>query len=537
MDPRRPTMDPRRPNSDGPPGREDDQEVFDPDAGEGALPQDHFAGVTLTLLAIALLATLKALNLPLESTPTLVIAPIGAALAVRYPNQAVLGLFAVTGFSGSIIALTPIAAKPAGTLILFALLLAIFVGWLNRDRRKVRAWPALIAVIAYLVISLIDILVADPTSDGVESFRLSQLLLLLVPALALAPWPQWRFTEIAWLAVLCGGAVGVYGCYRWLVGPAPEEAAVARIAAASLPDAAKIRFYASQATAAQLSLWCSAMFTLALAGSLGWQGRRRLVAVAVTGMSAFLVIACEVRTGTVAIAVAAAIVLLLTQLTRALPGGSKTIASLLAVLAIAVSAAGIVALTVGKSESSSDRFGRILSPNSDASYTTRLDRWSRIWPALDDRLLGHGLGTFGEVAGQGTALPEAYGVESSFIKVGYEQGLPVMVLYGAALLILGVGLAIGAINTVNRDAAVLAIAAAGALATIAIHFYTGNYTENFQVMGCWIIVGIGAAAFTSAIPPGRESRPPRHRRGRGRGRRRDHPARRRIPVDAKPTTA
>jgi hypothetical protein len=74
-----------------------------------------------------------------------------------------------------------------------------------------------------------------------------------------------------------------------------------------------------------------------------------------------------------------------------------------------------------------------------------------------------------------------------------------MLLFIAALIALGAGIAGRAIATRNQTAAALGIGATGSLVAFAIFFYAGFYIEQAQTLIPWLLIGIGAGQFTG--PP------------------------------------
>jgi riboflavin transporter FmnP len=92
----------------------------------------------------------------------------------------------------------------------------------------------------------------------------------------------------------------------------------------------------------------------------------------------------------------------------------------------------------------------------------------------------------------------ATGLDSSYLKIGIEQGPIVMVLFITALLALLVGLAVRAIATPDPTAAALGIGACGTVVALLVFFYTGFYVEHLQTLSAWLLIGIGAAQFTGS---------------------------------------
>jgi hypothetical protein len=165
---------------------------------------------------------------------------------------------------------------------------------------------------------------------------------------------------------------------------------------------------------------------------------------------------------------------------------------------LAIAGAGY-AVVVSKSPETVDRLGALFDPGDDPSFQIRQERWSRAWDEVTEEPLGHGLGTTGAVAGRDGNFPVGpIPLDSSYLKVGIEQGLPVMIFYCFALLALALSLAYRATTTADPWHAALAMGATGTLAAMLVLFYGSLYSElPAVVIPGWIIVGLGAAAFTT----------------------------------------
>lgn len=452
----------------------------------------------LVLVAIGAMLEVDPLGLGL-----VVLIPIGAILAARHPVLAVLALFVLLGFSGSILAFTPISPRPSVELLLYALWAGMLWRFVTGERPRLWLWPGVVLPGLYIALTLVEALLTDPLATGWESFRLSILPMSAVLMVALSPWARDHNREIGLAVIAVGLAAGLYALFRFVVGPAEGEEALARTALAGLPQSTDLRFFGSQATAQQLAQWSTATLPVVLALALAWRGRPRLFAALAVGLLGFVVIATEVRTGAVAGAAAVTVVLLLFQLSAAFPGGTRAGTNLAALAAILVIGIGGFGLTVGRSDDRVDRFLRILSPSEDQSYSTRVERWSDAWPEVTEKPLGQGLGTVGIVAAADEFVPlTATNLDSSYLKVGVEQGLVVMVLFIAGLVLLGGTLARRAIDTADPTRAALGIGACGALVATMVLFYAGFHIENLQVLMAWLLIGIGVAQFSILRPRG-----------------------------------
>jgi hypothetical protein len=298
--------------------------------------------------------------------------------------------------------------------------------------------------------------------------------------------------------LIAASAVCAYAVYRWFVGPAAEEEALARSTHPLVSEQDEVRFFGPAPDAESLALWCALVLPIGLAMCLGWRGRWRLFAAIVTTACAFLVIATEIRTGAVAAVAGAALTLVLFQLAQAYPGGFRVATVITTLLTLAAVGIGAFALSVGQSQERVDRFERILNPSEDRAFSSREARWEDTWPKVGEEPLGHGLGTVGIVARSGPFRPETVPfVDSSYVKVAFEQGFLVMVLFAGSLCVLLASLAHRAITTLEPRKAVPAIGACGSLLTVLIFFLGGEYVEHTQIAVAWLIVGIGVSQFTS----------------------------------------
>jgi O-antigen ligase len=83
-------------------------------------------------------------------------------------------------------------------------------------------------------------------------------------------------------------------------------------------------------------------------------------------------------------------------------------------------------------------------------------------------------------------------LDNSYLKVAYEQGVPGLVLFAGALVLILVRLCWSAVRSRDPESAALGIGAAGALGSMIVVLYTGMYLETVLVLGPWIAIGVGA---------------------------------------------
>ena len=141
----------------------------------------------------------------------------------------------------------------------------------------------------------------------------------------------------------------------------------------------------------------------------------------------------------------------------------------------------------------------ILTPNRDAAYQTRLSKWTTALEDIDRNPFGGGLGTAGRLYREQGRFQtiSSIDVDNSYLKVALEQGFAVMLLFGAGLALLLVGIARRAWLTVDRSRATVGIGAAAALASYMVMLNSAVYIEGLTAMAAWTVVGLGVAQFAT----------------------------------------
>lgn len=424
-------------------------------------------------------------------------AAIGAAvLTAKRPAAVTLAVFCLSGAIGTLTAFTPLPVTKLVDLLLLGMWLGVAGTYLTgRAERRAWLWPALIAPGLYLGITAVEVLLTSPVSLGITAFRAASWYLAAFVLVALAPWSEHTHTRIAHGITVVGLLVGAYCCFRWLAGDSVKETIAARQAQPGVPPSVQARFFGSFLSANQLAGWSGAMIPFCMAAAISWRGRWRVFATLAIPALAIPLLASTVRTGALAAGAGVAVVILLAMLSRGTRG--RIAAALVALVAAGVIGAGAYDLTVGGSGAQTTRFANILSPEQDVAYTKRQQRWSEAWTDIQNHPWGHGLGTSG-----GAAVYTASGpvvtpyIDSSYLVVGLQQGLPIMLLYIFALVSLLVALARRSNLIADPQGASLAIGACGTLVALLILFYAGLYSEGAYIAGAWLIVGLGVAQIT-----------------------------------------
>ncbi|MGH2951461.1 MAG: O-antigen ligase family protein [Solirubrobacterales bacterium] len=430
---------------------------------------------------------------------------LGAIACVRRPAAAVVGVFLLSGLLGTITAFTPIPVGPLADYLLLGLWTGVVGIYLSGGaRRTFWLWPALLAPLLYLAVTLFAILLVDPFADGFRAFRAAAWYMAALPLLAVAPLSRETHVRIAKGIVAVALVVGTYVVFRWIVGSSQREILVA--AFAQIERASANRFFGSFLSPFQLALWTGTMIPFLFAFALAFRGRWRLVAMAAIGLMGIGLFASDVRTGLVAMVVGLVVVLAVYLVSPAFPG--RLGVGIAALLAAAVVGAVGYGLTIGSSDERAARYAGILDPSDDKAYTGRLEVWDEALEEMADAPWGHGLGTAGGAA-SGTEAGREFGplaspkLDSAYLKVGLEQGFAVMVLFAVGMLVLLSGMALRAVRIRDREQAALVIGGAGALASLIIFFYAGLYSEGLPVVAAWLLVGLGVAQATLRSPRGR----------------------------------
>ncbi|MGH2954135.1 MAG: O-antigen ligase family protein [Solirubrobacterales bacterium] len=465
-----------------------------PAAGEGV------ARFGLPLLSVALLG---ALGMALfTDQPLIAIAipavALGAIACVRRPVAAILTVFVLSGLINTVAAFTPIPPNPLVDYVLLGLWVGVAGIYLSGGSPRVFwLWPALLAPLLYLVVTLFGVLLVDPFSDGFDAFRAAAWYMAAMVLVAVAPLSREMHLQIARGIAVVGLIIGLYLFYRWQVGPSGSENLAA--AAAQPQRALQQRFFGSFLSPFQLAQWTATLIPFLLALGLAWRGKWRLIAFAGIALLATALLASDVRTAVISVAAGLIVVLAMYLAAPAFPG--RLAIGMATLLGVVVFAAAGYALTVGSSDVRTERYARILNPTEDEAYTDRLLTWEIALDEMAEEPWGHGLGTAGGAAEKTEAGIEFGAVasehlDSSYIKVGLEQGFAVMLLFAAGMIGLLVGMGARALRIHDPERAALVIGGAGALAALIPLFYAGLYSEGMPVVAAWLLVGLGVAQAT-----------------------------------------
>lgn len=452
------------------------------------------------LLALIFASPLLAMAIPL--------AGLGALFCLRFPTAAIVVVCLTPPLTGTITTYLSIV-PPKGLADVLIACLFLSVVWryaTGTDKAEIRPWPALSLLFVYLLMTIGAMLFGDDVGLAFESFKLAALYVLAGYIVAFAPWDAATRRRMAQGIVAVGVVVAGYCVFRYIVGPSGDEIATARAAQPSLPRSEELRFFGTFLTAQDLAGWSAAMLPFATAVAMAWNGFWRFAGAAMAGLCAIALLASDVRTGVAAAAAGIVLSAVVFFASRAFPSGRRIGTGFVALLAAVVVGGGGYLVVVADSPDTQERFAGLLDPGSDPNFQVRQDRWEAAWEDVTNEPFGHGLGRTGSVAARDDLLVVGPpNLDSSYLKIGIEQGLVVMLLYVAGALALLLGLIVRSVRTRNPAAAAMGIGAAGTLTALIVLYYGSNYIESPSVgTPAWIVIGLGIANFTVFVRSDRQ---------------------------------
>lgn len=425
---------------------------------------------------------------------------IAGVLCARWPVAALFAMLLLAGGNASMQAFTGISTAPVVDLLIAGLWAGVLLALATDGRdRPLWIWLGIGLIGAYAVVTALETLTASSLTLGLRSFHTTAWFLLVVPLLAIAGWRLQTYERLARAIVAATLVVSGYAVIRLIVGPASEEAAFAAGSSGfyNVIDG-ELLLIGSFSSRHQLAFWVTCSAPFCFAAVLAWRGGWRAMAAAATILCVIVMFATGVRAAVPALVIGALIVIALLALAGQKRGAGFARSSSAALAAVVVGAIAF-ALVIGGGPSA-DRYEAIVSPGGDASYEQRIGKWSEALRDVDEHPFGQGLGTAGvlQELRQGPYLNLAsYGLESTYLKVAYEQGLIVLALFIGMLLILLTELCRLAIRSSGTIASGIAIGAAGALAAGLTMFINGQYIEGTTALALWIPVGTGVGALVS----------------------------------------
>lgn len=435
------------------------------------------------------------------------VAALAAAFALRWPMPTLVGALFLSGTYNTIRLYTPIETGPTMDLVLAAAWLALAYAYLTGRERPPRAMsPVFFLSGLFLAATLVQALVAEDLTRSLFAFRASAWLMaiiLLVPLWASTP------SRRRWLhrsALVVGAVIGAYAMLRWAIGPASKEKerVVAAASGFSTTETGEVKLLGSLPSAQTLTFWCSAMFAFSLASALSAIGSRwRILAGVVAIMCGAAVFGADVRFGMVAAAAGGLVVLLLFASGRS--SASRKVMPLAVVAVLLAVGGGLFVTTKLTAEGNSGtRFRNLVTdPIADNSVQHRFLKWRTLLAEVDDKPFGNGVGATGAAEKKYSRFSTAASIDpdSSYVKVAYDQGFLMLVLFAAALLSLLTALALATVTVPNAYAAAGALGSCGALVAFAVAMSAGSHYEGLVAVGPWMLVSIGCATLVQPARP------------------------------------
>ena len=466
--------------------------------------------VAFELLPFILSSALVAAGIPF--------AIVVAILTAKYPAAATVLAAFVSAILGTVQAFIGIGPGPLVDVILVGIWLVLLGRIIAGRPYDFVVWPAIIGCAFYVAVTVFAMVTADDLGLAWFGFRTTVWYMLALFALAYVGWPRETYRRIAIGFVGVAVIVAAYATVRWVIGPAGPEQALAELSGGGInihPIDKHLRTVGSFLTGHQLAFWCAFMAPFCVAIALWARGWRRNLAIGAIALCVLAMIASEARGPLPGFVIGTVLVLGIYQFSRAYPGFKAGIAVL--ALTTVAAAAGTV-FVLGESDPERlDRYTNILDPEDDPTFIQRQLKWEQVLPAIEERPLGHGLGTGGSgqaTVGSTVQLSEL-NIDNSYLMVAYEQGFVVMALFVAVVLALLVSLMVASIRTRSREAAAFGMGACGTLISVLISCYTGLYIEVIPIASAWLIVGLGLSHFVAREGPQEELVPaPRPRRRR-----------------------
>ena len=431
---------------------------------------------------------------------------VTALLAARRPAVVTSALVALTAFYGSFTAFVYLrilygttidythVSDTADLLVAGLVLAGVWEHALRRREQPLRLTPGIVIVVLYIALSLVEVFTAAGFQQGADSFRASGWHELVVFGVALACWREGTDLRIAKAIVAIALAASAYAVLRLVIGPAERELGVGIVTANNFIGD-RLGLIGSFPTRHSLGPWMAVAVPFCVGCALFLRGHWRRAAVAAAVLCGIAVIGSEVRVALVAAVAATLAVGLAAKSSPAFPRVRGVTVAALAVAAVAVGTVSLLATASFTGDDSAERFSVLLTPSQDQSYREHLDKWELALEDIGEHPFGQGLGSAGLIGErEGRFLSSADpGLDSSYLKVAYEQGMFVMVFFVFGLGLLAFELARAGGRLASPAAAGLAIAACGSLVALVIEFGTALYVQSVVVLAGWCMVGLGVA--------------------------------------------
>jgi len=466
----------------------------------------------LVLIAFEAVPTLTASGQAAFALPVAI--GVGILVAKR-PAEATVAVAFISAVAGSFQAFIGFDPFPLVDVLMAGIWLTLLARVVLGRPYQFVLWPAVIAAVTFALISVVNLALSDNTAVAWIGFRTTVWYMLGFIALAYVGWSRETYRRIALGMVAMTALVAGYAVLRWVIGPAgPERVLAETVNRINVDPVDKhLRTVGSFFTGHQLSFWAAFMAPFCVAVGLWLTGWKQVAALATAGVAVLAIIASEARGPLPGFVAGLAVVLLIYQAGRAFPGFKAGL-----VVAGALAVAGLTATAVIVADDDPEEFGRyarIINPETEPTYIQRQLKWEQVTNAIDEHPFGHGIGAGGAgqlLAGTEILTVSTVNIDSTYLMIAFEQGVPVLVLFILASAGLMISLGIAATRTASREAAAIGMGACGTLASMLVSFYSALYIQALPVISGWLVVGVGLSYFVARDRSQRVGAPPADRR-------------------------
>lgn len=453
------------------------------------------AWTALVLVAVLLLPKLVAGSLTAWAVPGVFAV---AAIAQRRPATMVTLALFFSAALGSFHAFWNFPSTKAISLCLAGLWVASLCGLLVRGSRRLRLSAALWLWTGYLLITALMVPLAPVSHVATVGFEYGPWFMLAVPLLATGGWDRETLDRISRGVLLVAVLAGGYALYRVFAGPARQELALLELTPYNFVGG-KLKAAGSFSSPQDMGTWMASIVPFCFAQMLTRKDRWRLLAVVACALCAFATLKSDLRVGLIGIIAGLVLTVVLYEASGGFPGLRLRTTGFAAMLGVAV-VVGALALA---GNSATHSYTGLLHPTHDQSYVDRVAKWSQALDSLRTEPFGYGIGSGSLQSDSATGLFSATGdtsVDNGFLKVALEQGLVIMVLFAAALLLMLGAMIRAAIRCTDPLDARLAIGGSAVLLSYLVVMMAEDASYDPRALATWIPVGLGMAAVTAIRP-------------------------------------
>jgi hypothetical protein len=296
--------------------------------------------------------------------------------------------------------------------------------------------------------------------------------------------------------LVCGVGVGVvatlaYGVKQFLYGYTPAELALANVETHSVFYEGVPRLSATLPTNQDFAAFLIIALPAAMAYACIRQGRSgRLASIAILFCASGLAVLGMVRSAAIAAAVGSLVVLAIASRERQ----RRVIVVLVSLLVCAFAVQTVLAHTGPRGSAVRSRLGTLTKLASDPAVNARIHTvWPKVAHAIEQKPLGHGIATTGGPAIKLQGAQSAVIPDNGYLTIGYEVGIPGVLLYVGFLLASGVAAKRATRTRSNPLECATALAACGVVASVLVAMVGASYVQlpTLQVL-LFPLLGIAA---------------------------------------------